>query len=85
MKIKMLKSTLGADDDKNGVNMGAQLYRAGQSYDVGANLAKNFKAMGVCENEGQTEKAPAAEPAPAPKPKRTKKNLGAAPENKAAK
>jgi hypothetical protein len=75
-KILMLETALGADADPDGRTHGVKLYEKGQVHEVCHRLAKDFMSMNAAE-------LVEAEPAPEEKPQpRSKKRLGAAPENK---
>lgn len=90
--VKMKRSSFGSDEDIHGVNLGPKLYEGGQVYEVDESLAKNLIAEGSAElyvHEKKPEPPKVQEPeASKPKAKpaaKTKKNLGAAPENKGMK
>jgi hypothetical protein len=42
VKVKMVKTALGADEDKDGKNHGVKTYEEGQEYEIGPALAKCF-------------------------------------------
>lgn len=91
-KITMQESAFGADATEAGQSFGVKLYEAGETYDVGSELARCFcdalklakPARGKSLDEAPA--APAVEEtiSPPPAPGSKKKDLGAAPENKAA-
>ncbi len=82
MIVKMLKSVYGSDEDECGVNTGPSLYAEGKAYEVGESLGNNLIASGAAVLDSpvlqsETYDVDSVKPA-----KRSKKNLGRAPENK---
>lgn len=72
-KVLMLETAPGADEDKNGQNMGVKMYAQGEAYTLSDMLADLFIAQGFAKPYSIPE-ALGLLP--------EKKNLGAATENK---
>lgn len=83
IKVKMLKTTLGADETEEGVNLGVKEYVAGKVYEMGESLAKAFcHRLGVAECVAGSLKTPESD-GKCCDPADENKNCGPAPENKA--